>query len=268
MADEKKPIYYQDDVVKGVYFGLYTARKLPKPLYKATVKEFKKAVKKGFKATIAEFAFDSPDYEMLKALDESVHLFSGAKTFQQVLEMSDALVEGEKVLEFSEFKAVADKIFERYNVDWLKAEYNTALSTSRSAAKWVNIEKNVDKRPYLMYDAVDEIACSICKPLDGIKLPYNDPFWKINGIPQHFNCMCVLHQLDAQDLKEIGGLSDKKYVETQLEKSQKDKDPLFNFNPMQDKEIFKSTGKNKHPYFEIPKKYEEFASRNFDLPIE
>ena len=62
-------------------------------------------------------------------------------------------------------------------------------------------------------------------------------------------------------------ISESEYVEKQSELSQKDKDPLFNFNPGKDKVIFKDTGKNKHPYFEVSEKYREFASRNFDLPI-
>ncbi len=266
--DETRLDVHRDTIIQGVYLGSYTVKRLPVNLYKATVKTLQKGVEKGYKATLIDFAFDSPDYEMLKALQESIYLFSGAKTFQNVLEMSDAIVEGEKVLSFSEFKVVADKIFDRYNVDWLKAEYNTAITSARSAAKWTSIEANKEQRPYLMYDAVDEVACKICKPLDRIILPVNDPFWKINGIPQHFNCMCVIHQYDNDDLKANKlKISEKDYVESKLSESQADKDPLFNFNPGKDKVVFKDTGKNKHPYFEVPEKYRELAKRNFDLPI-
>ena len=259
---------HKEHIISGVYVGTYTATKLPLTLYNATSKALKKATEKGYKHILADFAFDSPDYAMLKELQESVYLFSGAKTFQNTLEMSEALVRDGKVLSFSEFKDVAEKIFDRYNKDWLKAEYNTAISSARSAAKWTSIEANKDQRPYLMYDAVDEVACKICKPLHGIILPVNDPFWKRNGIPQHFNCMCVIHQYDGNELKDYKlKLSDKDYVDKQMVESQKDKDPLFNFNPGKDKVIFKDTGKNKHPYFEVSEKYREFASRNFDLPI-
>ncbi len=255
-------------VIDGIYSGDWTVKRLPLPLYKATSKELLKATEKGYKHILSDFAFDSPDYEMLKELQESVYLFSGAKTFQNTLEMSEALVNGDKVLSFSEFKSVAGDIFDRYNKDWLKAEYNTAISSARSAAKWTSIEANKESRPYLMYDAVDEVACKICRPLNGIILPVDDPFWKRNGIPQHFNCMCVIHQYDKDDLKgNKFKISESEYVEKQSELSQKDKDPLFNFNPGKDKVIFKDTGKNKHPYFEVSEKYREFASRNFDLPI-
>lgn len=258
----------KDKVISEIYSGKNTVEKLNKDLYLTTADELKNAVYKGYQGTLSDFIFDSPDYETLKALRENIYMFSAAKTFQQTNEMSDALVgEDGKILSFSEFKEAAGEIFDTYNKDWLEAEYNTSIASARSAAKWNDIEKNKSTRPYLRYSAVDEAACEICAPLDDITLPIDDPFWDDNAVPQHFNCECVIEQLDEDDLEEVGGLSDEDEVKEAVNKSSETKNPLFDFNPGKDKVVFQDTGKNKHPYFEVPEKYRELAANNFNLPI-
>lgn len=258
----------KDKILYGIYAGQNTVEKLNKELYLTTADELKKAVYKGYQGTLSDFVFDSPDYETLKALRENIYMFSAAKTFQQTNEMSDALVgEDGKILSFSEFKEAAGEIFDTYNKDWLEAEYNTSIASARSAAKWNDIEKNKSTRPYLRYSAVDEAACEICAPLDDITLPIDDPFWDDNVVPQHFNCECVIEQLDEDDLEEVGGLSDEDEVKEAVDKSSETKNPLFDFNPGKDKVVFQDSGENKHPYFEVPEKYRELAANNFNLPI-
>jgi SPP1 gp7 family putative phage head morphogenesis protein len=267
--DKAKEIY-------NVYHGVHTPEKLSKKLYLATANKLNQAVAKGYgkkspiKNTIdSEVEWNSPDYEMLQELDESIFMFSAAKTFQQTVEMSDALVSDDgEVLSFSQFQEAAGDIFDRYNEDWLEAEYNTAITSARSAAKWVDVQDKKESLPYLRYSAtMDEHTCEICAPLDDITLPVDDPFWDSSTPPNHFNCECGVEQLSEDDIGEVGGLSDRDEVSEAVESSQENKNPIFNFNPGKDKSIFQDTGRNKHPYFEVPAKYKELAKDNFNLPI-
>lgn len=259
----------KDKVLRDIHSGINSPTKLSKKLYLATVDELKKGVYKGFKGSLKDFTFDSTDRLLLEELRTNIYMFSAAKTFQQTVEMSDALLDGDGVVRsFRDFKEVADNIFDTYNEDWLQAEYNTAIESARSASKWVDIEANKEAIPYLRYSAVmDEHTCEICAPLDGITLPVDDPFWDTNAVPQHFNCECTVEQMDEQDVQEAGGLSEDEEVESAIERSSKEKNPLFDFNPAKDKVIFQDTGRNAHPYFEVSKRYRELADNNFNLPI-
>ena len=277
-----KPEFHKEQVLHDIYSGKTTPEKLPKSVYKATAKHLNEGIKKGYSRQLVGAAFDSVDVDMVEALRANIYMFSAAKTFQETSEIFEFLVDKDgRVLSFSEFKKLADATFDKYNKDWLEAEYNTTISASRNAAKWVDIEENKRERPYLRYSAVgDAHTCDICKPLDGITLRVEDPFWRRNGIPQHFNCECVLQQLDESDIetgprnsvshtlnKKRIPLSTPDYVEKQEAKSQLHKNKSFNYNSGIDKVIFKDTGKNKHPYFDVPLKYREFAKNNFGLKI-
>lgn len=275
-----KAAFDKEQTLFDIHSGKVTPTKLPKSVYHATADHLKEGVAKGFKKQLAGIAFDSPDIQMIEALRTNIYMFSAAKTFQQTSEIFELLVsESGDVLSFQEFKKLADTIFDQYNKDWLQAEYNTTLSASRSASKWVDIEANKEDRPYLSYSAVgDAHTCEICQSLDGITLPVDDPFWDNNAIPQHFNCECVLLQLDASDVEGDGVknliLNKKKYrvstpaqVQKALRISKRTKDPMFDYNPGRDQVIFKDRGKHKHPYFDIPLRFREFAADNFGLPI-
>lgn len=265
-------------IVEDVHSGKIKSDKLSKDLYLATANKLKDGAYKGYGGTLKSFDLYGKDYEMLKELEENIYMFSAAKNFQQTLEMSDALLDEEgRVRDFKDFKEIADEIYQKYYGEdvenetpenWLKAEYDTAIGQARAASKWADIEKNKKERPYIMYSAVmDDHTCDICAPLDGILLPADDPFWDENMPLNHFECNCVVEQMDQDDADEEGGPDDADEVNEWVSQSQEKKNPLFNMNPGKDKAIFKDTGKSKHPYFDVPAKYRELAGENFGLPI-
>lgn len=245
-------------LLDGVYNGRYTRRELPKSLYYAIADYLKKGAYKGFGGSLPDFTPGGTDYELLAELRENVYMFSAAKTYQQVREMSDLLRDGAKVRSYNEFKQEALQVFDTYNQDWLKAEYNTAIATAQMASKWNEIQKNAHVLPNLSYSTIGD-ACPICEPLNGTTLPVEDPFWSEFYPPNHFNCMCVVTQEEAdaeltepddaiQLADEVGGRMDE----------------VFKMNAGQDKVVFSE----KSPYFtNVPKSDRGFARGNFGLPI-
>lgn len=269
----------KDEIIAAVYSGTINPENLPKELYYETANILKKGAYKGYGGLLAEFKFDSPDYETLAELRENIYMFSAAKTFQQTLEMTQELVgDNDEIIPFKEFKEACLEIYKRYNGEdidvsinelkgWIKAEYDTAVGMSRSAAKWVNVVKAKATHPYLKYIAVmDAHTCPICLPLDGIILPITDSFWSTNMPLNHFNCECTVEQLDIQDAEEEGVTPDEEVIKN-VKMSEETKDKLFNMNPGMDKTIFKDTGRNQHPYFEVSQRYRELARNNFNLDI-
>ena len=255
----------KDTIIDGIHSGRYSVERLPKDLYLQTADKLKAKVYKGFGSSLKDVADDK--LAMLTDLRESTYMFAGAKTFQQVNELSDALVSEGRHLSLSEYREVAGKIYDRYNDDWQRVEEDTAQVSARSAEQWVDIKNEAKEYPFLIYAVDTETACDICEPLDGIILPEDDPFWDENATPQHFNCNCTIGQLTDRDVEEAEGVSSSEEVDKALSISQRDKNPMFNFNAGKEGAIFKETGENKHPYYDIPEKYKAFAENNFNLPI-
>jgi SPP1 gp7 family putative phage head morphogenesis protein len=173
---------------------------LPHDLYEAIAENLKAGLYEGFGATMetVEGLYGKASAELLNELRTNIYQFSAAKTFNMVEEMRGVLVEGDKVLTLNEFKAKANVIFEKYNNTWLETEYNTAIGQAETGRKWKEIEKQRAIFPYLKYNAVNDSHTSdICRPLDDVIRPVGDPFWKEFTPLNHFNCRCVIEQLET-----------------------------------------------------------------------
>lgn len=261
-------------LLSGIYEGNTTPLHLPQNLYEAIANELLGGVEKGFGDISTSIEFGLRDIELISALQENVYMFSAAKTFQQTLEMSEALVnEVGDLRSFKEFKNVANEIFVKYNggvldgqikPGWLEAEYNTAIAQAGNAKKWKDIEQNKHLFPYLKRNEVEDLhECHICQSVNNVTLPVDHPFWKTHSGCLHFNCRGFVEQLELEEGKE------NVWAEEQVAKAvEKSAMPdAFKYNPGQSGEVFSTEGVSKHPYFSVPKEYADLAKRNFDLPL-
>jgi len=179
-----------EQLIEGIFSGAITEYNLPKSLYFAISDYLEKALTKG--AMELGIEFGGKPLELIAELRENIYMFSGAKTYQQVKEMTSLLVNDEGIRGFNDFKREALKVYEQYNVNWLNTEYNTAIGQAQSALRWQQIEEQADVLPMLKYSAIiDANTSDICKPLDGITLPVGDPFWNVHSPLNHFNCFKV-----------------------------------------------------------------------------
>lgn len=250
-----------DKLAAAIYTGAVDENNLPLPVYKHNADELIAGVEKGFKKAVKGLEYNTPDRETLAALKNNIYRFSAAKTFQQTSEMvnaldlmSKALTEGERIVSFKDFKEVVKGISGRYNVDYLRTEYTTAIASAQSASAWARFESEKETLPNLRYSTIGD-ACPICAPLDGVTLPITDPFWDSNNVPQHFNCLCILEQED-EDFK-VTSNAKRDELAANLEGL---KSEVFNNNVGKSKEIFNEA----HPYFSAPR---ELVENNFGLPI-
>lgn len=225
-----------EDLVNRVYGGKVTRKNLPKDLYLAIVARLEGAIVEGFgDAALLES-------EIALGFRSNIAVFSAAKTYQQVNDMSNFLLDanGNKQ-SFSVFKEAADQIFDTYNDAWLKTEYNTAFAKTQAAADWVKIEEQAEALPLLKYSTVgDERVRQHHIELDGIIRPVNDAFWSTYYPPNDWNCRCIVEQLDEGDITDISGKTFDK------------PDKLFANNPAKSKVLFDEKA---HPYFKVSDKY-------------
>lgn len=252
----------RENVFSGIHSGNVTTHDLPIDLYEATANDLKKGLYKGYGGTPIDFELGSTDELLVSSMRENIYVFSAAKTYQQVKEMSDALHDGDKLLSRKEFGEKADVIFDQYNKNYLDAEYGTAIATAQNARAWNEIEKTKESLPTLIYHTnEDDQVCEICAPLDGITLDVDNEFWDEFMPPNHFNCGCYTEQND-------GGaqVSNPDEVEEKSSSSGDNMDDSFKMNPGKDGVVFKE-GDGGHPYFDVEKKDIGFAEDNFGLPI-
>ena len=245
-------------IINEVWNGKVTKYSLPIDVYTKTANHLIKGVNKGFGKKIISVEWGSPDYEMLADLSDNIYMFSGAKTYQNVRSLTDLLKDNELKQNFYKFKEKATETFNDYNVNYLKAEYNTAIGSSRMAGEWMRIESDKDLLPLLEYDTVGD---GRVRPehaiLDKIVRPVDDKFWDSLYPPNGWNCRCRVRQLSEGDITNLQGKSNL-YENVPKE---------FRMNTGKDRVIFKEKGEGKHPYFDIAKGDKEFAKNNFNLPI-
>jgi len=242
------------NLLNGIEEGRINEYNLPEDLYFAIVDYLKKGVFEGFGSTLNNVL--DQDKELLTELVENIHMFSGAKTYQQVKEINSLLVDEDgNIRSSSEFNKLGREQFDLWNDTWGETEYNTAIGQSQMASKWADIERNKDVLPNLEYSAVmDENTSDICEPLNGIIAPVDDPIWDTVSPLNHFNCRCTLLQVETDTTENY---------EDNAEQVEGDMQDIFKHNAGKTGEIFTK----QHPYFDVPAEDRAYAKRNFDLPI-
>jgi SPP1 gp7 family putative phage head morphogenesis protein len=168
-------------------------------LVRETGNQLTEAVMKGYGAD-----WTTPDHLMLEKLVENVFAFSGAKDWHQLNDITQALRdESGRLREFNEFKEAAQNIGHKYNADWLYTEYDTAVSSATSAARWTEYNSERDIFPMLQYEtAGDDKVRSEHRLLDGTRKPIGDVFWKTYYPPNGWNCRCTVLQVPESNARE------------------------------------------------------------------
>lgn len=246
-----------EELLTGIYEGEITEYDLPKDLYLQLADILKKALYKGYGGSLKDFKAGTKDLELLVELRENIYMFSAAKTFQEVKEISSFLMDEDGVVRtVQEFNELGRAAYELWNDVWGETEYNTAIGMAQNAVKWNQIESEKDVLPILRYSSAgSENVCDICLPLDGLTAPVDDPVWDSIMPENHFGCLCIVEQLEEGETTK----NKDQIVEDVEEKM----NPMFVMNPGKDKVIFSE----EHPYFDVEKKDKGFAEKNFGLPI-
>jgi SPP1 gp7 family putative phage head morphogenesis protein len=248
-----------EDLISGVYAGNITVDNLPEDLYLAIGNHLEDGIREGWGSLMENIPLGTPDVPLYNALRENVYIFSAAKTYQEIREMAEFIAESTS---YTNFKVKAMATYGEYNTDWLKAEYNTAVGQAQQANQWKRIQENKETFPTLRYSAViDSKTSEICRPLDGVTLPVDDPFWNNYAPLNHFNCRCTFEKLDKYEDATITRKGKIDELNKELGETVK---PEFRMNSGKDGYIFDPKS---HPYFKVAPKDKPLAKENFNLPI-
>lgn len=149
----------------------------------------------------------------VQRLKESNYVFSGIKTFHELNEAFPSLLDEEGNRKpFNQFLNDVQKVYDAYNVQYLRTEYNFAQASALMAARWKKFEQDGD-RYYLQYRTVgDKRVRRTHRMLHNITLPITSKFWDKYFPPNGWNCRCTVVQVrkdkypvsDEQEAMNLG----------------------------------------------------------------
>lgn len=195
---------------------------------------------------ISESITQSTPGELTAALENNAFVFSGFKTYHSLKEVGLSLVDDKgNVRPFDKFYDDVAKINERYNHNWLQAEYHHAVAASQMAVRWHDFEQDGDRYDLQYRTAGDNRVREEHAALADTTLPPDDTFWNSFMPPNGWNCRCTVVQVRKG-----------KYLRSDSEKAMRlgedmTKEPkkmMFRFNPGKELRLFPA----KHPYLKAP----------------
>ena len=180
------------------------------------------------------------------ALENNAFVFSGFKTFHALREVGLSLTNPDgSIKPFERFLNDVQTINNRYNHNYLRAEYNQAVAASQMAVRWHEFEKNGNDY-YLQYrTAADSHVREEHAILHNTTLPIDDPFWNSFLPPNGWNCRCTAVQVR----KSKYPMSDPELAMRRgLNCTDGAKRQIFRFNPGKSMRLYPE----RHPYMKTP----------------
>lgn len=185
---------------------------------------------------------------MAQKLDNSLFLFSGFKTYHELNDASRLLREPDGSLKpFHRFSREVETIQTDYNENYLRAEYDFAVSSSQMAARWAD-HSDGDGVVLQYRTAGDSLVRDSHRALHNVTLPKSDKFWDGYYPPNGWGCRCTAVEVRAgkyehTDSKTAGELG------REATSSGGKENTIFRFNPGKHGQVFPP----KHPYYKAPK---------------
>lgn len=160
-------------------------------------------IKKGYNK---EVAYNLSDYHLLANLKTNTASFTAFKNYTFKNELVKLLIdENGDARDWASFKEEAEKLNEKFNMKWLRTEFDHAVSASNSAAKWQDMKERKHLYPNIKYITVgDERVRQKHQAWNGIVLPMEHDFWKTHLPPNDWGCRCNFIQVDEEvNTKEV-----------------------------------------------------------------
>ena len=175
---------------------IFGAAMLKEKPVRALMEETAAFLAKGIERGIQE---DTPSEAMVDSLRESAGVFSGFKTFHEMKEAADRLLDKEGNLKtFEQFSKDVQGINKTYNRHYLKTEYAFAVQSASMASRWEEQQDDGGGRYLLQYrTAGDSKVRKEHREMEGITLPPDDPFWDKYYPPNGWNCRCTVVKVRA-----------------------------------------------------------------------
>ncbi len=177
---------------------------------------------------------------MRTSLQRSDYIFSGIKTFHELNEAFPSLLdENGNRKPFEQFLNDVRSIDEKYNKNYLRAEYNFCQQSANMAAKWEQFMEDGDRYNLQYRTAGDDHVRPAHAALDRITLPPSHPFWQKYFPPNGWNCRCTVEQVRKSKYPQTPDSEVEHLINaTTPDASATGKEAMFRFNPGMEQKTF------------------------------
>lgn len=223
--------------IKNVFDKQLKAGDIHAKTWQANVEDLWSAVQEGVGKQFVNTAYTDSSFELLSQFKNNIHVFSAFKNHSQTSDMVDLLKDANGQLRtFKEFQVEAQKIYQTYNQNWLRAEHTTAIRSGQMAVEWQSIQEDADLFPYLIYKTQEDSKVRLAhQNLNDVCKPVNDPFWDSFFPPNGWSCRCYVERaVECSGNRDYNPPSDTDIPQT------------FRHNAGKTTEIFGQ----EHPYFQ------------------
>jgi hypothetical protein len=242
-----------EKLLQDIYSGETSLFNLPENIFEFTFAELINSVESGFGGGVGSFPAGS--LRATRAIDyrQNIFTFSGAKTFNEIKDLSLYVFDENGIKRsFKEFRERALEINNKYNVDWLRTEQDTAFGMAQSAEKWMEIEEDKELFPLLKYEtAGDEKVRGEHRDWDQLVFPVDHEFWNTRMPINDWGCRCSVTQLDEGKASSLKGVP-------------KNESKMFSNNPGKVSFIF---DEKVHPYYKVEKRFKPMMDDNFGFKM-
>ncbi len=155
-------------------------------------------LEEGISKSFGKVEFGTPDHEFLNQMKHNAAVFSAFKTHRQQNEIYSKLFDDKgNMKSFDRFRKDTEQIIQNYNTNWLRTEYDTAVSRARFASDFRRYQADKDVMPNLEW-----LPSLASQPRDAHRVfyhriyPLDDPFWRSNYPGNLWNCQCRYRNTD------------------------------------------------------------------------
>lgn len=218
------------------------SRPLPDQLTHPAVKPMMQATHSVLSEGMARGITHSVPDAMRNKLANSVFVFSGMKTYQQLKQAGELLLdENGDIKPFERYWRDIQAIHANYNRSYLQAEYIFATQSAQMASKWSEFQADGDRYLLQYRTAGDNRVRDSHSILHEVTLPANDKFWDEAFPPNGWRCRCDAVQVRKGKYPE----SDSRQAIADARKATEGRQSIFRFNAGKREAIFPQN----HPYY-------------------
>jgi SPP1 gp7 family putative phage head morphogenesis protein len=223
------------ELAKKVHSGDLKQKEVTEDVVRLTYGELNAGAEKGYGKGWNE----QKNYNQTKELQKNLYKFSCAKDLTVAERINSFLVKDGKIRDFESFKTLVLKENVKYNVQYLKTEYKTAVQATNMAKQWGEYERNKGNYPNLIYKTqADSKVRDTHWSIHDVIVPIDDDFWKSYYPPNGWNCRCYVQQTNKPA--------------TTIPEKIKNVPKEFENNVAVSGQVFKEDGEP-HPYFALLK---------------
>lgn len=161
---------------------------VPRQYFSALAQQLLKGVGEGAGDPAPATDFDSPDHLFRSLMEANVQRFSAAKSLAIVQQLNELK---NTASSFAEFKEKAGSLLNNYNLNWMKSEYDHAISYAQNGANYLRQREIQDEYPYWRYETVgDDRVRASHAALDGMVFRFGDEASDRVYPPNGYGCRC------------------------------------------------------------------------------